>query len=272
MLGSSEGKIWVSAYSFDIDHSSAKAIINSKIEDITIFTRRKDTNLSFIKRIGQKAKVLCHENLHAKFILREYNNEFEGIIFTSNFTTLGLDSGYEIGIKLNSIQCEALKSIILEWENKMQWEYLNKIEPNNLNNFLNREIGIMDKNRYKQLKVTENIKLATNVIADNFDEYLNYNPVFSHPEIDGDGTIPLKVEHTLILKPPVLPKNAKLITRKEDIRSQKLVNSVEELFNKKDEPKYDLYTDQNKIFLKIKSIKEYSKIKEKIPLSVKIVF
>jgi len=112
LIKTAEYELFLSSWSFDEHHDVSRSCMEAldRSVKIMVFTRPSDRNLSFLtclKKAG--ADVFCHSRLHAKFLIADRKR---GMIMTSNFTSLGLDSGFELGLELDKNDSTALYHIM----------------------------------------------------------------------------------------------------------------------------------------------------------------
>lgn len=111
--------LFLSSWSFDSDHQICRACLEAVHRGVrtTVFTRISKKNEQFLKILHQNgADIYCHHRFHAKCIVAD---GVKGMLMTSNFTSLGLDSGFELGVKLDSHDSSAVYRIMSEISKKM---------------------------------------------------------------------------------------------------------------------------------------------------------
>ena len=89
---------------------------------VTVLTRpRKEVYeaVSLLKSTVTDAKIYAHDKLHAKAIVSDSG----GMVMSANLEKKGLDSGFEIGMRLTKEQCSKVQEILREWEKNFPWRY-----------------------------------------------------------------------------------------------------------------------------------------------------
>ncbi len=150
--------LMISSWSFEKDHEIIKLLENRIKEgiNITILTRPSEFNSeSLNKLLTAGASIYGQARMHAKTIIVD---DKKGLIMTSNFSSKGLDEGYETGIITNEKQTKILTEIFSAWKDYCNWKYTKMILPKDLT-----EEIIMTSPKYGRKKVvdTENIDIGT---------------------------------------------------------------------------------------------------------------
>ena len=125
-------------------------------------------------------------------------------MMTANFTSLGLDSGFETGIRLIPEQVHCLITLSEEWRHCCRW-------------VLEKELAL--KNIHSEILEWEGDSLVLKTVRDQYvdemkieapsmEEFLN--PTFSFPD-PPKNELYAEARYTVDVHPPVLPKKAKPI-------------------------------------------------------------
>ena len=123
-ISRTEKELQFSTFGLDISHKLVQTILEklNKGVAITIYCRPRlkaiKNNIELLARNG--AKVICHDLIHAKSLIVDKK---EAYIFSANFETHGMDTGFEVGVKLNINQKNDLLYIYDTWKNTFPYEY-----------------------------------------------------------------------------------------------------------------------------------------------------
>ncbi|CAL2080171.1 conserved hypothetical protein [Tenacibaculum dicentrarchi] len=156
-------EIQISTFGLDIKH-----VLSNKILDklkagikVTIYCRPRlktiNDNIDVLAKHG--AKIVCHPLIHAKSLIIDNN---EAYIFSANFEAHGMDTGFEIGTKLNTNQKNDLLKIYANWKETFPFEYIheNKIINTDKYQYLNKEgklTGLMHIENHENKKISKKI-------------------------------------------------------------------------------------------------------------------
>lgn len=117
IIGKAENNIVFSIFGFDLTHKICQLLLKKCKQgvEITVFTRsRSKAIIGHLDKLANAgATVIIHELLHAKFILID---QCVGAVFSANFEKHGLDSGFEVGVKLEQQRIKSLQKIIAHWK------------------------------------------------------------------------------------------------------------------------------------------------------------
>ena len=124
IVSKAEEEIQFSTFGLDIKHQLAQSILE-KLKSgvkVTIFCRPRlkviNEHIEIFAKHG--AKVFCHPLIHAKSIIVDKK---EGYVFSANFKEHGMDTGFEVGLKLITKQKNDLLKIYDTWKNTFPYEY-----------------------------------------------------------------------------------------------------------------------------------------------------
>ncbi len=158
-VNKAEKEITFSTFGFDINHKLSQCIL-SKLKSgvsLTVFCRPREkaikSNIEILAQNG--AKVICHPLIHAKSLLVDNK---EAYIFSANFEKQGMDTGFEIGIRLNEKQLKDLKMIFKKWSNSFPYIYENQNPIYDVDNYMdinfNHKKVIPEKINSSSIQVT----------------------------------------------------------------------------------------------------------------------
>ncbi len=150
-------EIQFSTFGLDINHELSESILDKLKEGIkvTIFCRpRLKTIKDHIEILAKHgARVFCHPLIHAKSIVVDRNMAY---IFSANFEEHGMDSGFEVGLKLMMKQKNDLLKIYDSWKNTFPYEYL-------------YEKKLKEVNGYQELNTEGKLKPVIKIEKEHFD-------------------------------------------------------------------------------------------------------
>jgi hypothetical protein len=181
--------ITFSSFQLDRNTEIVKEIIQKANQNISVslFCRpiEKQFNEQLKALLEAGVVIYFHPLLHAKSLLVD---EKEGFVFTANLTSNGLESGLEIGIRLNDQQTKDLTSIHQKWQGLFPFRAIKTAKVKEL-----KEIQIFkDKNLVKKVLPVEE-KSERGKIVKASDLFLFFNREF---EIKDTSTKSLKVKLT----------------------------------------------------------------------------
>ncbi len=174
-----QNRIIFSTFGFDITNELSQNILAKLLEgvEVIVFCRPREKaikgNIEELAKNG--AKVICHPLIHAKSLLID---EKEAYIFTANFESHGMDTGFETGVKLDEKQIIDLQTIYKKWEETFPFIYAHKKAIQEIDKY----VGIEDTRNVKVLetekeeKISEKIKDIKSLIhvLENINEPKNY--------------------------------------------------------------------------------------------------
>ncbi|WP_209690983.1 phosphatidylserine/phosphatidylglycerophosphate/cardiolipin synthase family protein [Methanomicrobium sp. W14] len=122
LITGAKKSIYITGWSFDPGYQIVKELENASSRGVSIQIGTKQTPKStkaLLKLAEHNASILGHSRFHAKCVLVDGES---GIITTSNFTRLGLESGFETSVLLNKDEVKKIESIISEWFKSCPWK------------------------------------------------------------------------------------------------------------------------------------------------------
>ncbi len=241
LIKNSHGDIYISSYSIDSNNSVFKIILNQlkNGRKIYIYVRPRKKDLDSLLELEQAgATIRGHPSLHFKCILIDESIDKNGIIFTGNLTKESFESSYDVGIFLNSQQYKIILEILKSWRFLMPAIFFGKASISEIPIGKYRE-WTPKKSEFeiKQLVVQD---LGT-FEGDTIESYQSFKPNY---EISNEIRDNVKEIHILWrVTPPILPKDAKLVTNIPDNLSKKhkhLLENEKRLY-RKNKKKYLLF-------------------------------
>jgi len=170
-IENTKSEIVFSTFGFDIEHEVVQAILRKLKSGIKvkIFARPREKTLKgFTTLLENGAEIYFHKLLHAKAIL--FDN-MRGAIFSANFEPHGLDSGWEMGVKLNNLQINDLLKIFKTWENNFPFKFLKNINIQNVSEYYKFKEGKLIENKLIENKVENVGEKNVQKVSDLFDFY-----------------------------------------------------------------------------------------------------
>jgi cardiolipin synthase len=119
-IESSKGDILVSCYGFDPNHSVAKAMVKAakKGRNVTVLARPRpvpNTMETLLSLAHAGAEIFGHRWLHAKALVTQNDGGYEVTMMTANIEERGLDTGFEMGVRLKGNDAKNLREVLLDW-------------------------------------------------------------------------------------------------------------------------------------------------------------
>ena len=128
LIQEAKKEIIVSSYGLSAEHSLIYDLGQKADEGVrvTILTRpRKAVHEAISLLKITDAKIYAHDKLHAKAIVSDAG----GMVMSANLEEKGLDSGFEIGMRLTLEQCDKVREILYDWEKDFPWRYELEYKP-----------------------------------------------------------------------------------------------------------------------------------------------
>lgn len=213
LIKQSKGLIIISSYGFSKEHEISQLLQEqSKNREIIILTRPRDRNSSFQEFItNQNVKIYAYKFLHSKFVL--IPKEKKGFIMTANFEERGLDSGYELGLKLNESMVKELLSISTEWITKARYNWR---KSENLSRITEGKKVILEKRSEKTIEIKKEEMIRLNDSKPNNLHKMREemeNPFRNQSFNKNSNAKKIVISKKII--PPRLPEKAIKISEKE---------------------------------------------------------
>jgi cardiolipin synthase len=209
-IESSKGDILISCYGFDPNHPVAKALIEAtkKGRNVTVISRPRPvprTMETLLALANAGASVLGHPWLHAKAVVTQSDDGYEGTLMTANIEERGLDTGFEMGARLTGDDAESLREVLLNWTSAFPQELIldGKIGE------LGSEIRLWRDGELIDMEIGEKYaKDLGNIVAPSIDEMETVRPS-NFPEPNVQNTLYREHVYTWTVLPPRLPKKAR---------------------------------------------------------------
>lgn len=218
IVNNAKKNLIISAWSFEKDGDAIKAIGEAmdrgvQVEILCRFAPKYAKNTGALLPLASKgAIILGHRRFHAKLIVAD---EIDGLIMTSNLTNLGLDQGFEAGLRISGKNAELLSSLMRSLS--YTCEYSLDIDMHTAKAPEIVQKYVEDTKPCLEIFIKEAVskQLPEKLFASCTDMLSYQIPESDFPK-NGDRNIyARKAELHQIIKPPVLPKEAKLKEMKD---------------------------------------------------------
>lgn len=247
MLDSATSYIIISAWSFQHDHETVRKLIERAKEGIEVFllARSHENNIKALMELRKHgATIAGHPRLHGKFLVVDGE---EGLVMTANFSSLGLDSGFESGLLLEKAQIALITGVHEMWSQCCEWN----LELDLRRGDASEEILVESKVGLKRVHIEKEYHENKTIIAANFEEFLK--PQLKKPVTPRDSLY-LSAKCTYTVKPPLLPSDAKPIT--EDIlpkgrKTQEKAKAIKDAMKS-----YPLFSKKNESYLVVSELED----------------
>ncbi|KKN11157.1 hypothetical protein LCGC14_1029370 [marine sediment metagenome] len=210
LIENSHGDIYISTYSIDSNNSVFKLILNQlkNGRKIYIYVRPRKKDLDSLLELEQAGAIIRgHSLLHFKCLLIDEDIYKKGIIFTGNLTKESFESSYDIGIFLNSQQYKTTLEILKSWRYLTPAIFFGKANISEIPIGKYSEWAPEKRDfEIKQLVVQD---LGT-FEGDTIETYQNFRPNDEISNVIRDNVKEIRILWRVT--PPILPKDAKLIT------------------------------------------------------------
>ncbi len=222
-LTTDAGDLFIAAYGFDLNHTLIENIgtLLDKGRNICIFTRLRETQIEVLTKLRKRgAKILGHEGEHAKFVI-PVKKTAPGCMFTANFTTLGMDGGFEIGVLLDPSESDGLREICSDWQKNFPYEFQTDTNIAVLRN--KQEIRILNSENFEDFIIEdEKVQDLGVLTVRDLRELKEYNLESQNFPFTVNRTIYKQVRVKAQLIAPIMPPNAVEVETRKNIPIFKL--------------------------------------------------
>lgn len=212
-INSANKSLVISAWSFDKDGAIIEAISNAidrgvSVEVLSRFAPQRAKNTEPLLPLAIKgATIRGHPRFHAKVVLADGKT---GLIMTANFTSLGLDQGFEVGVALSGKEVETVSEIIRTLDDSCNYTLNVDMHVGDAPEKVQRFNNATKSCDEVVIKKSDSRQLPEKLFASCTDMPSYQIPDREFPKY-GDKNVYVKtIEVRQFLKPPVLPKEAKL--------------------------------------------------------------
>lgn len=200
----------VATFGLDATHPLVDALLEKAQSGVavTVLTRPRPAIREAALRLEQAGvRVLAHDTLHAKAVVSDAG----ALVMTANLATLGLDSSFELGLRLDDEAAEELRRVLDEWIARFPWTFASAApRESHLGDICLADKGLRDGIR--RVIAVKDIR-ADDVVADDALKLEQAKePVLKLPAMD---ELPHKVRYVWTVVPPRLPKGA--VERKREV-------------------------------------------------------
>lgn len=119
---SARRELLVASYGLDGEHASVRAILDARRRgvDVIVLTRPRKTVAPVAALLAASGvRVFGHDKLHAKAIVADG----QALVMTANLESHGLDTGFELGVRLPQASARGVEETLREWARVFPWEY-----------------------------------------------------------------------------------------------------------------------------------------------------
>jgi cardiolipin synthase len=217
LIAQATKELIVSSYGLDNNHATVLALAEAVQRGVrvTVLTRPRPGCKAALRLLREAGViVLGHEKLHAKAIWTDGH----GLVMTANFAAEGLDTGFEVGVRLTGERAESLRGILQDWIMRFPWRFeTSSPVSSEASEFCPLELSIRDGT---QKIVEERIEKLPPIVAP---DALKLNeakqPDFTRMAQSNGKVLARRIKVEWEVRPPLLPANAK--ERKQERTSTK---------------------------------------------------
>jgi cardiolipin synthase A/B len=196
-------ELLVSSYGLEAAHPVVQALVAQARAGVpvTVFTRPRPAVREAVELLASAgARILGHDKLHAKAIVSDAG----ALVMTANLETIGLESGFELGVLPRGEMRSALHRTLLEWGARFPWEFsLSASRQAHLGEICLADHGIKDGCRQVVEEVSVQLQPVEATDALRLDEAPE--PLQKIPVL---GVFPRRVRFEWEVRPPRLPPEA----------------------------------------------------------------
>jgi len=211
LINEATSQLIISSFGWQEDHQITDAICEKAKEgvNVVILTRIRPKSMGTLMKLKSAgAKIFGFKWLHAKAI---WNDANDAMVMSANLEQHGLDTGFEIGVKLTDNRSSNLKDCLLNFLNKRYSELL-------LNTMLGKLKGpvkVWDDGNFKDIEIHERITKSLEPIVASCASGLEGQPKF--PRSNWLDLPAQEIEYQWSVKAPSLPKGAKELFWEENL-------------------------------------------------------
>ncbi len=207
LISNAQREIIVSSFGWDKDHEVVRALLDRASKEgikVSILGRIRSKTMPALLALAEAgASVYGFKWLHAKAICIDGGQQ--AMIMSANLEKYGLDSSFELGVRLDDHRAEFLHKCLRDWETQAPWE----LYPEPALGEIDGEIIVWMAGEFqnKKVEVSSDLELD-NIVADSADDLERPMPPLEKPK----GPLP-RMAHKLrchwTVTPPVLHPKAK---------------------------------------------------------------
>ncbi|MBP2132357.1 phosphatidylserine/phosphatidylglycerophosphate/cardiolipin synthase-like enzyme [Methanomicrobium sp. W14] len=213
LINTARKSITITAWSFDEGNKIVEALESASDRGVSIkigTKQNKRNTKALLNVIAKGAEVFGHPRFHAKCVIVDGN---KGLITTSNFTKLGLETGFETSVILDADEAQTMEPVISGWLKSCPWE-------------LKKDLLLRDANE-KILQLNENKKDLDEIsivseekteledyMPDSLEKILGYTIQKSQAEREVKNLKNKKIQR-LILSQKIIAPNLSANSKKE---------------------------------------------------------
>ncbi len=205
LLRGARRTLLISCYGWDLDHEALQVILEKARQgvEVTLLTRPRPAVGAAMQAMAAAGATICaHDKLHAKAII----SDDSGMVMTANLQAHGLDSGFEVGLRLEGTQVQVLRTILLEWCRDFPWRYdAAARRDQHLGELCLASEGLRTGKR--QVIPEAVVKLPPVEANSALDLTDAPEPTFTPPRLTNE--LPQRLRYEWEVRPPRLPKKAR---------------------------------------------------------------
>ena len=255
LIDKNPGNLIICTYGINDDNKVFQKIISElkKGRNITILTRPRNKNMNaLIKILNAGAIIIGHDDIHAKSFIIENESEIKGLIMTGNIENISFNKSFESGKLLTEEESESILKILKEW---IKYFPLT-LEKSLKRNQVKKEVRVWNdsKEEIEKKDVIDediiNIELIQGPKSiENYEEFEIPEEELKRP--NENQKLFKKIRYQYEIKPPILPKTAKLYTEPDISKNREK--------KKKDRKILPIYNTEKHYYI---VVKEKTDIKE----------
>jgi cardiolipin synthase len=216
IISSANKSLILTGWSFQENHDILKAI-RSQLQkgiDVTIMTRPNYYNTKALNElVNDGARLYGHDRFHVKTVIADND---QGLIMTSNFTSKGLESGFESAVEIDREDLPEYINIFKNWIDYCLWEL--KFE----NTLQTATSNVLQFNKKDPIKGLLNLSIENKSTKDlgefkvpSIKDMESFVPDF--PNIQEKTKKFKTITYSWSTVPPTLPLKAKLVNEEVEV-------------------------------------------------------
>lgn len=205
----SERSLLVSSYGLELDHPVVQALLGRAKAGVpvTVLTRPRPAVSAAAHALqAAGASVFAHDKLHAKAIVGDAG----ALVMTANLERHGLDTGFEVGVRLAPRAAAVLEGVLRQWAELFPWRFAARARRgDHLGAFLLADKPARDGRREVVAERAQTLPPVTAADALALDDA----PAPRFPGAVDSIEVPQRIRYLWSVEPPRLPPGAKEVER-----------------------------------------------------------
>jgi len=207
---------------------------------------------ALIKISNAGAIIIGHDDIHAKCFIIENESEIKGLIMTGNIENISFNKSFESGKLLTEEESESVLKILKEWIKYFPLTLKKSLKRNQVKKEVrvwnDSKEEIEKKNVIDEDIINIELKQGPKTI-ENYEEFELHEEDLKRP--NESQKLFKKIRYQYEIKPPILPKTAKLYTDPDISKNKEK--------KKKDRKNLPIYNTEKDYYI---VVKEKTEIKE----------